>query len=42
MFGETFESPDWGAFEFKREADRDISGFLLSSGRVRNVLFQRQ
>ena len=42
MFGETFESPDWGAFEFKHDGKGNITGFLLSSGRVRNLLFIRQ
>jgi len=42
MFGETFESPDWGAFEFKHDGQGNITGFLLSSGRVRNLLFIRQ
>jgi len=42
LFGETFESPDWGAFEFKHDGQGNITGFLLSSGRVRNLLFIRQ
>ena len=42
MFGETFESPDWGAFQFKHDGKGNITGFLLSSGRVRNLLFIRQ
>lgn len=42
MFGETFENPDYGAFEFARAADGRITGFRLQSGRVRNLLFTRR
>ncbi len=42
LFDETFESPDWGAFEFSRSDDGVITGFKLQSGRVRNLLFSRQ
>lgn len=41
-FGETFENPDYGAFEFLRAADGAITGFHLQSGRVRNLLFTRR
>lgn len=42
MFGETFENPDYGAFEFTRAADGSVTGFRLHSGRVRNLLFERR
>ena len=42
MFDETFETPEWGAFEFIRDDDGRITGFKLQSGRVRNLLFKRQ
>jgi CubicO group peptidase (beta-lactamase class C family) len=42
MFGETFEAPEWGAFEFIRGDDGRITSFKLQSGRVRNLLFTRQ
>lgn len=42
MFGETFEHPDWGAFEFARGADGSIKGFRLQSGRVRNLAFEKR
>lgn len=41
MFDETFEHPDWGAFEFERDAGGAVSGFRLQSGRVRNLAFTR-
>jgi CubicO group peptidase (beta-lactamase class C family) len=41
MFGETFEHPDWGAFEFERDAAGTVTGFRLQSGRVRNLAFSR-
>lgn len=42
MFGETFENPDYGAFEFRRGPDGAVSGFSLQSGRVRNLAFGRR
>ena len=42
MFGETFEHPDWGAFEFERDAAGVVTGFRLQSGRVRNLAFERR
>ena len=42
MFGETFENPDYGAFEFQRDADGRVTGFRLQSGRVRNLAFERR
>ena len=42
MFAETFENPDWGAFDFMRDPENAISGFRLQSGRVRNLEFTRQ
>jgi len=42
MFEETFEHPDWGAFEFERTADGAVGGFRLQSGRVRNLAFERR
>ena len=41
MFGETFENPDYGAFEFRRGPDGAVTGFSLQSGRVRNLGFER-
>ena len=41
MFGGTFENPDYGAFEFRRDADGAVTGFSLQSGRVRNLGFER-
>jgi CubicO group peptidase (beta-lactamase class C family) len=41
MFGETFENPDYGAFEFQRDANGRVTGFRLQSGRVRNLAFER-
>jgi len=42
MFGETFENPDWGAFEFRRDPENTITGFRLQSDGVRNLEFARQ
>jgi hypothetical protein len=42
MFGETFENPDYGAFEFERDETGAITGFTLQSGRVRNLYFARR
>jgi CubicO group peptidase (beta-lactamase class C family) len=42
MFDEIFENPDYGSFQFVRDSDRQITGFRLQSGRVRNLLFHRQ
>lgn len=42
MFAETFENPDWGAFDFRRDTENAVSGFSLHSGRVRNLEFTRQ
>ena len=42
MFGETFESPDYGSFIFERAEDGVPSGFRLQSGRVKNLAFSRQ
>jgi hypothetical protein len=42
MFAETFENPDWGAFDFSRDTENAVSGFRLHSGRVRNLEFTRQ
>jgi CubicO group peptidase (beta-lactamase class C family) len=42
MFDETFEHPDWGAFEFERDATGVVIGFRLQSGRVRNLAFERR
>lgn len=42
MFGETFENPDWGAFEFRRGPQGSITGFTLQSGSIRNLWFLRK
>jgi hypothetical protein len=42
MFGDTFENADYGSFTFRRGADGQVTGFLLQSGRVRNLAFGRQ
>jgi CubicO group peptidase (beta-lactamase class C family) len=42
LFGETFENPDWGSFEFRRDAGGNVTGFKLQSGRVRNLEFKRR
>lgn len=42
MFGETFENPDYGSFTFQRNEQGEITGFVLQSGRVRNLAFIRQ
>jgi len=42
MFGETFENPDYGAFEFRRDAAGRVTGFTLQAGRVRNLAFSRE
>jgi CubicO group peptidase (beta-lactamase class C family) len=42
MFAETFENPDWGAFEFSRTEAGSVSGFRLQSGRVRNLAFVKR
>jgi len=42
MFAETFENPDWGAFDFIRDPENAISSFRLHSDRVRNLEFTRQ
>lgn len=42
LFGETFETPDFGAFTFERSEDGTVTGFRLQSGRVRNLAFHRQ
>jgi CubicO group peptidase (beta-lactamase class C family) len=42
MFGETFENPDYGAFTFARNANGQVAGFKLQSGRVRNLTFNRR
>jgi CubicO group peptidase (beta-lactamase class C family) len=41
MFGETFENPDYGAFDFERAPDGRVTSFKLQSGRVRNLAFVR-
>jgi len=41
MFGETFENPGYGAFEFTRAGDGRVTGFSLDSGRVRGIAFAR-
>ncbi|MDT8321391.1 MAG: serine hydrolase domain-containing protein [Xanthomonadales bacterium] len=41
VFGETFENPDYGAFEFRRGDAGSITGFELQSGRVRGLVFKR-
>lgn len=41
LFGETFEHPDWGAFEFERDGEGAVTGFRLQSGRVRNLAFRK-
>jgi CubicO group peptidase (beta-lactamase class C family) len=42
LFGETFENPDWGSFVFQRDTKGLVTGFLLQSGRVKNLDFTRQ
>ncbi len=42
MFDEAFENPDYGAFTFQRADDGQVSGFVLQSGRVRNLVFNRR
>ncbi len=42
QFAETFENPDYGSFTFLRESHGAVSGFLLQSGRVRNLRFSRE
>ena len=42
MFDETFENPDWGAFEFSRDPNQQVKGFRLQSGRVRNLAFEKR
>ena len=42
VFGETFESPDYGAFQFRRNEQGSITGFELQSGRVRGLVFERR
>ena len=42
MFDETFENPDYGSFTFQRDAGGAVTGYLLQSGRVRNLAFLRQ
>jgi CubicO group peptidase (beta-lactamase class C family) len=39
MFGETFENPDYGAFTFNRDIAGYVTGFVLQSGRERNLEF---
>jgi len=41
MFGETFENPDYGSFTFQRDAGGAVTGFLLKSGPLRQLLFDR-
>lgn len=42
LFGETFENPDYGAFKFARDANGQVTGFKLQSGRVRDLVFVRR
>jgi CubicO group peptidase (beta-lactamase class C family) len=42
MFGETFENPYWGSFEFLRDTNGAIRGFHLQSGRVKGLAFSRR
>ena len=41
LFDEIFENPDFGAFVFKRDQSGDVSGFVLQSGRVLNLFFNK-
>jgi len=37
-----YENTNWGVFEFERNPDGEVDGFLLHSGRVRNLAFHRE
>lgn len=37
-----YENTNWGVFEFERNPEGQVDGFLLHSGRVRNLAFQRR
>ncbi|MGI9220294.1 MAG: serine hydrolase domain-containing protein [Woeseiaceae bacterium] len=41
LFDGMFENFNWGVFEFQKNDSGDVSGFLLHSGRVRNLAFTR-
>ena len=41
LFDGMFENFNWGVFEFQKNDLGDVTGFLLHSGRVRNLAFTR-
>ncbi|MGI9200121.1 MAG: serine hydrolase domain-containing protein [Woeseiaceae bacterium] len=41
LFDGMFENFNWGVFEFQEDDSGDVTGFLLHSGRVRNLAFTR-